>query len=149
MRDDAVSNGVAVLMMVATVIGVAAAVFVHVMYGAPPGPPKDVELASYAPMPDPLTKEFKVVNVTGAYNWSAVTLELDGSALHYDGSLKKSAGYCVAYEGHGCIEDGDWLPGHIPVTVGEHIIVHGSALRGKKVALIVDGDAKWEGYVNI
>src|SRR5581483_3285614 len=45
MRDDAVSNSAAVLMMLATVLGVSAAVFLHVIYGADDGPPTGIELS--------------------------------------------------------------------------------------------------------
>jgi len=149
MRDDAVSNSAAVLMMLATVLGVSAAVFLHVIYGADDGPPTGIELSSWAAMPDPLTKEFAITNVTGAYNWSMVTVEVDGRALHYDGNGKAAAGFCVALSaGRGCMDGAEWLPNRIPVKLDQHVTVHAGDLRGKDVRVLVNGQERWAGKIS-
>src|SRR5579884_3262587 len=149
MRDDrAVSNAASVLMMIATVVGVAAAVFVHVIVQGDGGPAKTIALEGAAPLTDTRTKEMRVANVTGNLTWGSITVELDGTTLHYDGGDISTSGYCVAPPGGSCILKDDWSPFKLPAVDDQRVFIHGSDLLGKKVVVYVDSKEVWSGNVN-
>jgi hypothetical protein len=148
MRDQAVSNAVAVLMMIATVAGVSAAVFLHAVYAGGGGPAKGLVLEAANGMPDSRTKEFHVANLTGSnLTWGSVTVEMDGTTLRYDGGEIGGSGFCVAKATGACTPRDSWEPFRVPVQVGQRVIVHGTALAGKSVNALVDGKVVWTGHV--
>lgn len=148
MRDDAVSNAMSVLMMIATVLGVTSAVFVHTVFHADNGPAKNIALEGAAPLTDSRTKDMRVLNVTGNLTWGSITVELDGSTLRYDGGDSGATGYCVAPTGGSCIQKDDWTPFKLAAQNGQHVYIHGGSLLGKKVVVYVDSKQIWSGYVN-
>ncbi|SRR5581483_2807786 len=147
MRDQAVSNAVAVLMMIATVLGVSAAVYMHAVYGADSGSGKTISLDDTAAMTDARTKELRVTNASGNLTWGSITVELDGTTLRYDGGEVGGSGYCVAGATGACAPRDDWQPFQVVVKPGQRVIVHGSELAGKSVQVLVDSKAVWSGHV--
>ncbi|MEA3199190.1 MAG: hypothetical protein QOE90_618 [Thermoplasmata archaeon] len=143
MRDDAVSNNAAVLMMIATVMGVASAVYLHVVYGAD-APHGTIGLSAMAAGSDGRLRQLHVDNASANMTYQSVTIEMAGSPLKYDSSAT-GAGYCVAPKGGPCVQKDEWLPGDHKVTPGDVIRIQGPQLSGAKVDVLLDTRQAWEG----
>jgi len=145
MDDRAVSNNAAILMMVATVLGVAAAVFFHVVYGAD-APHGSIGLDPVRGSTDPRMRELQVANASHNLTYQSVTVELEGAPLKYDSS-DTGSGYCLAPKGGACVQKDEWLPGEHVVTPGDRIRIHGAQLPGAKIDVLLDTRQSWEGYL--
>lgn len=145
-RDDAgVGNGVAVLLMITTVLGVSAAVFMHAVYGADAAH-GTIELEAVKGSKDMLQRELVVANVSDNLTYQSVTVQLDGATLKYD-STSSGVGYCVAPKGGACLDKDAWFPREHKVLPGDKIRLHGSTLAGKKIQVLLDANQAWEGVL--
>lgn len=145
MRDNAVSNAVAILMMIATVIGVSAAVFIHAVYGADEAH-GSIGLEVVRGSPDLRIRELLVANASDNLTYQSVAITLEGQSLKYD-SGDSGTGYCIAPKGGPCVDKDEWLPRDHKVLPGDKIRIHGSGLGGKKVDVLLDTRQAWEGYL--
>ena len=136
-NDDAVSDTLGVVLMVAMSVAMAGGMYVWVFgIGGPATAPAALGLASDGPLSSTGTKTFTVASVQADILWNDLVLKVDGETLAYDPGLTGSNKFCVATTTSACLPTATWEASATPVKAGHILRIHDLDLGGKSLQVI-------------
>lgn len=140
-RDDAVSDTLGVVLMVAMSVAMAGALYVWVFGAGSFGsdPPALSLTADGAYSATTGNKAYTVAAVAGDHAWNDLLFKLEGRLLTYDDALAGDLKFCVALDGPTCVAAGAWNSALTLVAAGHTLHVHDPDAAGKPLQVI---DAK-------